>query len=109
MEWTIHDLDGSTFHSETATSRLNQCTKRIDKINGKQTLDAAGIKQGDWLLLCPHTLAGTTVKQNMCKIPHPKHELARKPILHEEPKAMTHVVHETETSVLEILVGESTN
>ena len=83
--------------------------KRIDKMNGKQTLDAAGIKPGDWLLLCPHTLAGTTVKQNMSEFPHPKHELARKPILHEEPKAMTHVVHDIDTSVLEILVGESTN
>ncbi len=52
--------------------------------------------------------AGTSVKQNMSKIPHPKHELARKPIVHEVPKAMTHDVHETETSVLQLLVGEST-
>ena len=88
----------------------NHSPKRIDKLNGKQTLDAAGIKPGDWLLICSHTtVAGTPLKQNMSKISHPKHELARKPRLHEVPKAMTQVVPEAKPSVLQLLLGEHTN
>jgi hypothetical protein len=88
----------------------NHSPKRIDKMNGKQTLDAVGIKPGDWLLICSHTTsAGTSLKQNMSNISHSKHELAHKPRLHEVPKAMTQDVPEAKPSVLQLLLGERTN
>ena len=84
--------------------------KRIDKMNGNQTLDAAGIKPGDWLLICSHTTSAVlSQKQNASKITHPKHELARKPRLREVPKAMTQVVAEAKPSVLQLLLGQRTN
>ena len=65
----------------------NNSAKRIDKTNGKKTLDETGIKPGDWFLIPTHnTLAVTAAVNKLSQSPHPKHELApHKPLCHLAP------------------------
>ena len=58
----------------------NHMIHRIDKRNGKQTLEEAGIKPGDWLLIPPATSVATTAVKKVSQGRHPKHELAPKPL-----------------------------
>jgi hypothetical protein len=83
----------------------NDVKHRIDKSKGQQTLEEAGIKPGDWLLMIPPAISVVSAAvQKVSHGRHPKHELAPKPttlvLLNERANQCVRDEHTVESAIV---------